>query len=112
MTRRLLLWLGRVLGAGLLMSLCTGPALALTPQQARALVAGEAETRIAALNAVLAGADEKTVALIQAISDDAVKFSDSAVFVIKDGKGFDPVSGAEVAVPEAAEDVINNNQMR
>lgn len=110
--RRLLLWLGRVLGAALFTSLCAGPAQALTPQQARALVAGEAETRIAALNAVLAGADEKTVALIQAISDDAVKFSDGAVFVMKDGKGFDPVSGAEVAVPEAAEDVINNNQMR
>ena len=56
--------------------------------------------------------DDKTVALIQALSDDAVKVTDSAVFVIKDGKGFDPVSGAEVAVPDTAEDVINNNQMR
>jgi urea transport system permease protein len=86
--------------------------LALTQQQARALVAGDAESRIAALNAVLAGADEKTIALIQAISDDAVKFTESAVFVIKDGKGFDPVTGVELAVPDAAEDVINNNQMR
>jgi len=33
--------------------LWAAPALALTPQQARALVVGEAETRIAALNAVL-----------------------------------------------------------
>ena len=92
--------------------LLAAPAQALTPQQARALVAGEAETRIAALNEVLATADDKTVALIQALSDDAVKFTDSAVFVMKDGKGFDPVSGAEVAVPDTAEDVINNNQMR
>jgi len=92
--------------------LCAAPALALTPQQARALVVGEAETRIAALNAVLAGADEKTVALIQALSDDAVKFTETAVMVVRDGKGYDPVTGAEVALPEAAEDVINNNQMR
>ena len=92
--------------------LCAASAQALTPQQARSLAVGEAETRIAALNAVLAGADQKTVALIQALSDDAVKVSDSAVFVMKDGKGHDPVSGAEVAVPETAEDVINNNQMR
>ena len=91
---------------------CAAPALALTPQQARALAVGEAETRIAALNAVLGGADEKTVALIQALSDDAVKFTDTAVFVVKDGKGFDPVTGAEVPVPDTAEDVINNNQMR
>ena len=93
-------------------TLLTGPALALTPQQARALVIGEAESRIAALNAVLAGADAQTVALIQAIADNAVKFTETAVFVIKDGKGHDPVSGVEVAVPEAAEEVINNNQMR
>ncbi len=92
--------------------LLAGPAFALTPQQARALAVGEAETRIAALNSLLPGADAKTVALIQALSDDAVKFTDSAVFVMKDGKGHDPVSGGEMPVPEAAEDVINNNQMR
>ena len=102
-TRRLLL---------LCAVLFASPALALTPQQARDLVAGEAEPRIAALNAVLATADAETVALIQAISDDAVKFTDTAVFVMKDGKGHDPVTGAEAAVPDAAEDVINNNQMR
>jgi urea transport system permease protein len=102
--RWLLLWVWALV-------LCA-PAHALTPQQARALVAGEAEARIAALNAVIAGADEKTVALIQAISDDAVKFTDTAVIVMKDGKGVDPVTGAEVPVPEAAEDVVNNNQMR
>ncbi len=86
--------------------------MALTPQQVRALAVGEAETRIIALNEVLAGADEKTVALIQALSDDAVKFTDTAVYVMKDGKGHDPVTGAELAVPATAEDVINNNQMR
>jgi urea transport system permease protein len=99
-----------------LLSMCAallcGPAFALTPQQARALVVGEGEARIAALNAQLAGADDKTIALIQAMADDAVKFTDTAVFVMKDDKGFDPVSGAEVAVPETAEDIINNNEMR
>ncbi len=92
--------------------LACGQAHALTPQQARALTTGEAETRIAALNQALPGADAQTIALIQALADDAVKFTDSAVFVVKDGKGTDPVSGLEVSVPEAAEDVINNNQMR
>jgi urea transport system permease protein len=101
-----------LLAASLAALLPSRPAQALTPQQARAMVAGEAETRITALNEVLAGADEKAIALIQALSDDAVKFSDTAVFVMKDGKGFDPVSGAQVAVPDTAEDVINNNQMR
>ena len=106
--RRLLSMLVCLIGA----VLCTTPAWALTPQQARALATGEVEARIAALNKVLAGADDKTVALIQAMSDDAVKFTDSAVFIMKDDKGYDPVSGAEVPAPDTAEDVVNNNEMR
>ena len=92
--------------------LLCGPAQALTQAQARSLVAGEIEDRITALNKVIDGADEKTVALIQALSDDSVKFTDKAVFVMKDGKGYDPVTGAEAAVPETADDVVNNNEMR
>ena len=87
-------------------------AQALTTEQARALVAGEADTRVIALNAAVLNADAKTIVLIQAISDDAVKFTDTAVFVMKDGKGYDPVSGAELPVPESAEDVLNPNVLR
>ena len=105
MARWLVLWLAALVLAA--------PAQALTSAQALALVKGESASRIEALNALLAGApDDRSVALIQALADDAVKFSDNAVYVMKDGKGFDPVSGAEVAVPDTAEDVINNNQMR
>jgi urea transport system permease protein len=89
------------------------PALALTTEQARALVTGEAQSRIDALNKAVVDADAKTVAFIQAIADDAVKMTDTAVIVVdKDLKGHDPVSGAAMPVPEAAEDVVNNNQMR
>ena len=95
-----------------LAAVACGHALALTPQQARELATGEIEARINALNAQLPGADEKTVALIQAMADDAVKFTDTAVFVMKDDKGYDPVTGAELPVPETAEDIINNNEMR
>ena len=104
MMRWLVLWLSALVLAA--------PAQALTPAQARALATGDTASRVAALNALVAVPDDKTVALIQALSDDAVKFTDSAVFIIKDDKGFDPVTGAEVPVPESAEDVINNNQMR
>jgi urea transport system permease protein len=104
---------GWVSAIALWAGLAAGPALALTAEQARALAVGETEARIAALNAVIAqGADEKTVALIQAIADDAAKTTDDAVFIVKDEKGRDPVSGAAVPVPATAEDVVNNNQMR
>jgi urea transport system permease protein len=93
--------------------LFAGAAQALTAEQALTLVMGEPEARVQALNRVVeGGADEKTVALIQAIAEDSVKFTESAVFVMKDGKGYDPVTGAEVPVPETAEDVINSNYLR
>lgn len=73
---------------------------------------GETEARVEALNKAAANPDEKTAAFIQALADDAVKTAGDKVFVVKDDKGFDPVTGAEVKVPEDAEDVINNNLMR
>ena len=73
---------------------------------------GETEARVAALNQAAAHADEKTVAFIQALSDDAVKTRGETVFVIKDAKAFDPVTGAETPLPADAEDVINPNLMR
>ena len=79
---RLLLWSVCVLAGGLV----AGPARALTPQQALALSTGEVETRVAAMRQLLAGADLQTVALIQALADDAVKATPTAVYVMKDGK--------------------------
>ena len=85
----ILLWAALVLAA---------PAQALTQSQARALATGETASRIATLNELIGGgvADEKAAALIQALADDAVKVTDSAVYIVKDGKGFDPVTGVEV----------------
>jgi urea transport system permease protein len=96
----------------LLVLVAVQSAHALTAEQAYALAAGDTASRVAALNQLLVNADDKTVALIQAIADDAVKLADGAVIVVKDGKGVDPVSGREVPVPDSAEDVINNNLMR
>src|SRR5687768_7680472 len=85
---------------------------ALTPQEAKGIATGETDARIEALNKAVAAADDKTAAFIQALADDAVKVAGDKVFVVKDDKGFDPVTGAEMAVPADAEDVINNNRMR
>lgn len=87
-------------------------AQALTPQEARAIAAGESDARIEALGKALATADDKTAAFLQALADDAVKVAGDKVFVMKDDKAFDPVTGAETALPEGAEDVVNNNRMR
>ena len=85
---------------------------ALTADEARAIASGEGEDRIAALNKAVETADDKTAAFIQAMSDDAVKFTKDRVFVIKDDKAYDPVTGAEEKLPDDAEDVVNNNAIR
>ena len=84
----------------------------ITAEQAKGIATGESDARVEVLNKALASADDKTTAFLQALLDDAVKTTADKVFVIKDGKGFDPVTGAEVPVPDTAEDVINNNRMR
>jgi urea transport system permease protein len=89
-----------------------GNAHALTPGQAKAIAIGEGDARIEALRAAVAGADDKTVTFIQALSDDAVKVVAGNPVIVKDDKAVDPVSGTETALPDSAEDVMNNNRMR
>ncbi|MES2187044.1 MAG: urea ABC transporter permease subunit UrtB [Pseudomonadota bacterium] len=87
-------------------------AQALTPEAARAMASGDTDDRIAALQKATATPDAATAAFIQAMSDDAVKIAGDKAIIIKDDKGFDPVTGAEVKVPDDAEDIVNNNRMR
>jgi urea transport system permease protein len=92
--------------------LIAGHAHSITAEQAKGIATGESDTRVEALNKALPSADDKTAAFLQALLDDAVKATADKVFVVKDGKGFDPVTGVAVPLPEGAEDVINNNRMR
>ncbi len=92
--------------------LLVGSVHALTADQAKAIAVGESDARVEALAKALTTADDKTAAFLQALSDDVVKVAGDKVFIVRDGKGFDPVTGADVTVPDSAEDVMNNNRMR
>ena len=94
---------------GLLLST---PALALTLPEAQGMAVGDADARIAALNKAIVQADDKTAAFIQALADDAVKTAGDKVFIVRDSKATDPVTGQAVTLPDGAEDVISNNRMR
>ena len=87
-------------------------AFALTPEQALALSSGDTDARIAALQKTLASPDDKTAAFLQALSNDEVKVSGARVFVVRDGQAVDAATGNNEALPDTAEDVINNNRMR
>jgi urea transport system permease protein len=96
----------------LAIALIAGHAHSITPEAINAIAIGEGEARIEALRAAVAGADEKTVAFIQALSEDAVKIVAGKPVIVKDDKAIDPVTGAESTLPPDAEDVMNNNRMR
>jgi urea transport system permease protein len=89
-----------------------GTVHALSADEVKGITFGDVEARVMALNKAAADADEKTVAFIQALSDDAVKTRGDKVFVIQGDKALDPLSGAEVPLPPDAEDVINPNYLR
>src|SRR5512140_431205 len=95
-----------------LMALLASSAHALTPAQAQAIATGDTDARIEALNRAVADADDKTATFIQALADEAVKVAGDQVLVVKDGKAFDPVTGAQSLLPADAEDVVSNNRMR
>ncbi len=85
---------------------------ALTAEDVKGMTLGETEARIEALGKAAANADDKTAAFIQALADDAVKTKGDKVFVVRDDKAFDAVTGAALSLPPDAEDVINPNLMR
>ena len=76
----------------------SAPLLALTPEQSRALTQGDVDSRVTAIQQVLAAPDDKSAALLQALADDAVKVNGSQVFLMRDGKAYDPVTGQELAL--------------
>ena len=98
----------------LLCALCAmaGTGHALTREQALALVKGENEERITALQASLARGDEGLAAFLQSVLDDEVKLTADAAYVVRDGQATLAGTGQAALLPDGAEDVINSNQMR
>jgi urea transport system permease protein len=85
---------------------------ALTADEVKGITVGETDARVEALAKAMTTADDKTATFLQAMSEEAVKVAGGKVLVVKDDKALDPVTGAEQALPDDAEDVINNNRMR
>lgn len=90
----------------------TVQAHALTAEQALAMAAGDTDDRVAAVQQAVVEPSDRTAAFLQALADDAVKVADGKALIVRDDKGIDPVTGAEVPLPADAEDIINNNRMR
>ncbi len=88
------------------------PAWAITAAQALRIAAGENDERIAALNEVVTSADPALAAFVQALLADEVKVAAGKAYIVRDGKATDAATGAAATLPDASEDVVNNNRMR
>ena len=87
-------------------------AYSISTEDVKGITLGDTDARVQALAKAMLTADDKTASFLQALSDDAVKVAGDKVFVVKDDKAFDAVTSTEQALPDDAEDVINNNRMR
>ena len=88
-------------------------AMALGAKDYLALAGGDNDTRIGAINKAVANSDTGARRFLQAMLDDSVKFTATQVFVIDaGGAATDAATGAAVALPADADDVINSNRMR
>ena len=115
---RIRAWLLSVLLAVLALGLVllATPAQALTPEQALRIAEGDSEERLAALAEAVAATDpatDKTLGVyIEALLADEVKHVGGRAFIVQGEAVRDAATGQPVALPEGAEDVVNNNRLR
>ena len=107
-------WIKRWAQRAALLSALTlaGAAQALTVEQALAIASGETDTRIEALGQAVAEGDDKTAAYLQALTDEVVKIKGAQLYVLREDKVSDPVTGQTLSLPDDAEDVMLNNRLR
>ena len=96
----------------LLLLFGSAASLALTPELAGRIAAGESDDRIAALNEAVTSADPALGALVQALLDDEVKVAGGKAYIVRAGKVTEAATGAAATLPADAEDVVNNNRVR
>ena len=93
--------------------LCTAlGSWALTPDQALRIVSGETDARLAALKEVVTAGDTALEPFVKAVLADEVKIAGGQALIVRGGKATDAVTDAALPLPDAMDDVINNNRMR
>ena len=104
----------RHLCALLLLLLATNASHALTQSEALALVQGEPDERIAALNQTILAPNAASIALLQALANDSVRLAGGQVLLVQaDGShARNAVSGQDLTLPADAEEVMLNNRLR
>jgi urea transport system permease protein len=108
-------WLARLLLAlaGWVLAGAALPALALSPELATRIAAGDSDERLAALAEAVRKRDPALAPYLKALLADEVKVAAGRALIVQGEVVKDAVTGeALAALPEGSEDVSNNNRMR
>ena len=90
-----------------------GPAAAIDKAAVEKLAFGDAEEKTAAIAALVAEADPKSVALLEALAEGEMQTAGKRVLIVKGEEASDALSVEKVApLPAEREDVIANNRLR
>ena len=74
---------------------------------------GDSDEKVEAISALVAEADPRAAAILEALGNGDLQTAGKQVLIVKDGKATDAVTGAAVSpVPQGAEDVTVNNRLR
>ena len=91
---------------------CSMAARALSPEQAFAIAQGDSDARIAALNERVTAQDTQLAPFVEALLADEVRLAGGKAYVVRGQAVTLAGSGASAALPDAADEVVNNNRMR
>ena len=90
-----------------------GEAPAIDKAAVEKLAFGDAEEKTAAIAALVAEADPRAAALLEALSEGEMQVAGKRVLIVKGEDATDAVSGEKVApLPAEREDVVANNRLR
>jgi urea transport system permease protein len=103
-------WLSAVISA--LALILSVPSWALDPETAFKMAAGDNNDRIAAIRGTVADGDPTVIPFLEELLDGNVKVTAARAFISDGTSATDPGTGAPVALPAGAQDVVNNNRVR
>ena len=89
-----------------------GRAHALTQEQALRLADGDSDSRIEALNELVAAGDATLAPYVEALLADEVKVANGKALLVQGTEVLEAGTNTKTTLPDDAEDVVNNNRMR
>ncbi len=91
---------------------CSGQAMAFDNQLASRLTAEDNDTRIEALDQLVADGDVAAIPFLQHLLDGTLKQSGDRFYFVSDGAVKDALTGEPAGLPPDADDVVSSNRLR